>query len=147
MRVPLPPDLGFGRSRVQVLVDDVEKVSLATLDPDDGHGHVIGSGQILERAIDRNDLAVEGVRELLVGLAGPGSNSAVVTDFAALDEIPFKRRRPLLILACEDQPARPLLLDYFRSEALRHQDVTRLALNDSPRDREGPCLVLLRHER
>src|SRR5439155_7444119 len=46
MRVPLPPDLGFGRRRVQVLVHDVEKVSLATLDPDDGH--VVVSGEILE---------------------------------------------------------------------------------------------------
>src|SRR5947208_5202826 len=133
MRLPLPSDLGFGRRRVQVLVDDVEKESLATLDPDDDDSHVVGGRQILEGAIDGNDLAVEGVGQLLIRLAGPGINSAVVTDFTALDQIALNRCRPLLILACEDQPARPLLLDYFRSEALRHQDVTRLALNDSPR--------------
>src|SRR5438477_2264872 len=147
MRVSLPSNLGFGRRRVQVLVDDVENVSLATLDPDDDDGHVVGSGEILEGAVDRNDLAVEGVRELLVRLAGPRINSAVVADFAALDEIPFKRRRSLLILACKHQPAPPLLLDYLRSEAFRHQDVARLALNDSPRDGEGPGFVLLGHER
>src|SRR5438128_1030106 len=105
MRVPLPPDLGFGRRRVQVLVDDVENVSLATLDPDDDDGHVVGSGEILEGAVDRNDLAVEGVRELLVRLAGPRINSAVVADFAALDEIAFKRRRSLLILPGKNQTA------------------------------------------
>src|SRR5438132_12370664 len=113
MRVPLPPDLGFGRRRVQVLVDDVENVSLATLDPDDDDGHVVGSGEILERAVDGNDLAVEGVGQLLVRLASPGINSAVVAHFRALDQIALKRRWSLLILACEDQPARPLLLDYF----------------------------------
>ena len=44
MRVSLPSNLGFGRRRVQVLVDDIENVSLATLDPDDDDGHVVGSG-------------------------------------------------------------------------------------------------------
>src|SRR5438477_183566 len=135
MRVPLPPDLGFGRRCVQVLVHDVEKESLAAFDPDDDHGHVVGSGQILERAIDGNNLAVKGVGQLLIRLAGPGINSAVVADLAAFDEIAFDWRRPLLILSGKDQTARPLLLDYLRREALRHQDVTSLALNDSPRDR------------
>src|SRR5439155_20802491 len=116
-------------------------------EPHHDNRHVGWGGQILERAIDRNDLAVEGVGQLLVRLAGPGINSAVVTDFTALDQIALNRCRPLLILACEDQPARPLLLDYFRSEAVRHQDVTRLALNDSPRDWKCPGFVLLRHER
>src|SRR5437867_8137472 len=102
MRVPLPPDLGFGRRRVKVLVDDVEKVSLATFDPDDDHGHIVGSGQILKRAIDGNDLAVEGVGQLLVRLASPGINAAVVAHLTALDEIAFKRCGSLLILACED---------------------------------------------
>src|SRR6059058_2956714 len=41
MRVPLPPDLGFGRRRIKVLVHDVEKESLPALDPDDDDSHVV----------------------------------------------------------------------------------------------------------
>ena len=41
MHVPLPPDLGFGRRRIQVPVDDVQDVPLAPLDADDADRHVV----------------------------------------------------------------------------------------------------------
>src|ERR1700683_2256283 len=59
MHVPLPPNLGFGGSGVQVRVDDVQKKSLPSLDADDAYSDIVGAARVLEAAIYRNQFAIE----------------------------------------------------------------------------------------
>jgi hypothetical protein len=67
-----------------MLVDDVENIPLSAFDPDDADRHIIAGGQILEGAIDRNDLSVEVVRKFSSG-SRPRIDSAVVANLVSLN--------------------------------------------------------------